>query len=191
MKECANPECLALTDNKYCSCRCMAIVSNKTHTKRKKVDRPPEKMPPKGMRARKLRPCNVCGKTVKGYAHAKCKPPVREVCTLKDAQDRACLNGKHPSWRNSYVRTMGRALNKDLSRSGCQVCGYSTHIEYAHIRPITDFPEDSLLSMVNHPDNMLILCRNHHWEFDHGVLSIDQIPKRKAPAVGIEPTSPV
>jgi hypothetical protein len=31
------------------------------------------------------------------------------------------------------------------------------------------------LVQVNDPSNVLLLCPNHHWEFDNGKLSLDQI----------------
>jgi len=54
----------------------------------------------------------------------------------------------------------------------CQECGYSLHVEACHVTPIKDFPDDTLLSDLNSPSNLVGLCRNHHWEFDHGHLTL-------------------
>jgi hypothetical protein len=35
-----------------------------------------------------------------------------------------------------------------------------------------------LLGEINSPDNVLILCRNCHWEFDHNHLQDDDVPPR-------------
>jgi predicted restriction endonuclease len=54
----------------------------------------------------------------------------------------------------------------------CSVCGYSRHFEVCHVRSIQDFPENTPMSVVNSVDNLVALCPNCHWEFDHGVLSL-------------------
>lgn len=74
----------------------------------------------------------------------------------------------------AYVRLLARK-NRDSLPQACQYCGYSTHVEVCHIKSIGSFSDDSLLSEINHIDNLLILCPNHHWEFDNGILSIKQI----------------
>lgn len=50
----------------------------------------------------------------------------------------------------------------------CLACGYSLHVNICHVKDIKDFSDDSLISEINHPDNLITLCPTHHWEFDHG-----------------------
>lgn len=57
----------------------------------------------------------------------------------------------------------------------CSNCGYSKHIQLCHIKPIKDFSDDTLLKDVNSPDNIIQLCPNCHWEFDHGLLNLKEI----------------
>jgi predicted Zn-ribbon and HTH transcriptional regulator len=54
----------------------------------------------------------------------------------------------------------------------CKVCGYSLHTEVCHIKDVKDFPSSALISEINHIDNLVALCRNHHWEFDHGHVKL-------------------
>ena len=61
----------------------------------------------------------------------------------------------------------------------CQQCGYSKHIEICHIKPIKDFPENATIKEINDRSNIIGLCPNCHWEFDHGLLSINEIGKRQ------------
>ena len=49
----------------------------------------------------------------------------------------------------------------------CEECGYDKHVEIAHIKSISSFQEDAMISEVNSFDNLKILCPNCHWEFDH------------------------
>ena len=48
---------------------------------------------------------------------------------------------------------------------------YNKHIEIAHIKGVSEFSDDSLVSEINDINNLVALCPNHHWEFDSGQLS--------------------
>jgi hypothetical protein len=39
-------------------------------------------------------------------------------------------------------------------------------------RSVVSFPGDTALSVVNSLDNLVGLCPNCHWEFDHGLLQL-------------------
>jgi DnaJ-class molecular chaperone len=43
----------------------------------------------------------------------------------------------------------------------CAICGDMNHGEIAHIDPVAD-------SLNNSPDNLILLCSNHHTEYDYG-----------------------
>jgi hypothetical protein len=70
--------------------------------------------------------------------------------------------------------TITRYARKAYRKAGrpqiCKACGYSEHINVCHIKDIKDFPTDALIGEINHIDNLVALCPNHHWEFDHGKL---------------------
>ena len=53
----------------------------------------------------------------------------------------------------------------------CVICGYDKHIEIAHIKSVSEFSDDALVSEINDINNLVALCPNHHWEFDNGILS--------------------
>lgn len=53
----------------------------------------------------------------------------------------------------------------------CFVCGYSLHTELCHIKKISSFPLDTLVSVINSPENMIRYCKNHHWEHDNLIPS--------------------
>jgi len=73
----------------------------------------------------------------------------------------------HRSSTFAFVRSRARSLY-NRRYTTCQFCGYSKHVEIAHIKPISSFPDDTPLSIINATDNILPLCPNCHWEFDHG-----------------------
>ncbi|MCI0560173.1 MAG: HNH endonuclease, partial [Nitrososphaera sp.] len=54
----------------------------------------------------------------------------------------------------------------------CFVCGYDRYIEVCHIRDVSDFPDEALISEINSVNNLVGLCPNHHRELDKGFLTI-------------------
>lgn len=55
---------------------------------------------------------------------------------------------------------------------GKYTCTYSLHLEVCHVRPVHSFPPEATLWEVNSSENLISLCRNHHWELDHGHISL-------------------
>ncbi len=56
----------------------------------------------------------------------------------------------------------------------CFVCGYDKYIEVCHIIGISTFNENTLITQINSIDNLIALCPNCHWEFDHGLLKLSK-----------------
>jgi predicted restriction endonuclease len=54
----------------------------------------------------------------------------------------------------------------------CAVCSYSLHVDTCHRKAINSFPDNALIQEINNAKNLIGLCKNHHWEFDHGYLAI-------------------
>lgn len=78
------------------------------------------------------------------------------------------------SWRSS-IQKGARAIYRNSSKpKSCAVCGYDKTYEVAHIRSVSDFSDDALISEINHMDNLIALCPNHHWEFDHIGLDLSE-----------------
>lgn len=87
------------------------------------------------------------------------------------------VKGKHPSWKAANVRMLNRQWNSDLLSKPCAKCGYDLHVELAHIRAISSFPKSATLGEVNHPNNVIQLCRNCHWEFDKFLFKLEDLPR--------------
>jgi hypothetical protein len=68
-----------------------------------------------------------------------------------------------------------RTLEKSGRKKQCAHCGYSLHVDTCHIKDVKDFPDTATVSEINSLDNLIYLCKNHHWEFDNGYLTKDQI----------------
>ena len=159
-KECDN--CGKLTSNpRFCSRSCAAQVTNKETPKR---------------RTKKL--CSKCDNKVRNYRSSLCeehfkewKSGFKDYKTIGEYREVLSVKGKHLSWLHAHVRNFARSWNKHLSNLPCANCGYDLHVELAHIIPVSSFEDSALLSEVNSEKNLLQLCRNCHWEFDHNVNS--------------------
>jgi 5-methylcytosine-specific restriction endonuclease McrA len=58
----------------------------------------------------------------------------------------------------------------------CFNCGYSKHVEVCHIKAVASFSDSATMEEVNNLDNLVALCPNCHWEFDHGLLFLNLNP---------------
>ena len=65
------------------------------------------------------------------------------------------------------------------SSNACALCGYDKHIEIAHIKAVSEFEDSSLVREINAIDNLIPLCPNHHWEFDNGLISVEELQNIK------------
>ena len=174
--------------NKYCSEKCSIIVNNKKGLLRKTV-------------ISKLKDYEIIdifnkSSTYKelytnlGYSET---PASKSLKIIKDRLKDLGLNIENLKRNKVSLKTKGdlfkERLNWQSARSSiakdcrivfknsdkpkcCYICGYSNHIEIAHIKSVSSFDDDVLVSEINHINNLLPLCPNHHWEFDNGLLKL-------------------
>jgi 5-methylcytosine-specific restriction endonuclease McrA len=153
--QCLN--CGASTANpKFCSSSCAARYNNRIFPKRQK----------------RRYYCKSCGAET-GYRRIYCshcdptKPKDYGEVTIASIQLRARYQA------NAWIRKLARRVYYASDKPKCcSVCGYSKHYEVCHVKPILDFPSDTKMSVVNAVENLVALCPNCHWEFDHGLLSL-------------------
>lgn len=81
-------------------------------------------------------------------------------------------------WRN-VVAGDARRVASYLGGDCCEICGYTTYTEVCHIKPVSEFEDATLVSQVNSPDNLAILCPNHHKELDLGILDLGLLVRVK------------
>lgn len=100
------------------------------------------------------------------------KPPIIKKSNPVSEQTKGQLFSSRKNWQSA--RTAIRKLaQKSFEDSGkpyrCAICGYTNHIEIAHIKAVADFDDNTTVSEINRPDNLIGLCPNHHWEYDNGL----------------------
>ena len=90
--------------------------------------------------------------------------------TIQEAISRLGAN------RYDIIRANCSNLYKNEKRNPlCQNCGYNKHIEICHIHPISSFPKETKMTVVNSRENILCLCPNCHWEFDNNLLDLKDL----------------
>lgn len=95
--------------------------------------------------------------------------------TLAEATNIRYVKNRHRAYLFSLVRSLGRQWNRTLLSLPCAKCGYERHVQLSHIKPIASFSGETTLGEINDPANVVQLCPNCHWEFDHGFLLIEEI----------------
>lgn len=140
---------------KFCSSSCSATFNNKINPKRK-----PESK------------CVDCDKAITA-SRTRCKEHYLIWVKNKEAKDmtleEAIYWKHHKSSAFALVRSRARSTSKMKNSNGCEKCGYLKHVQACHKKPISSFPLDTKISEINRNDNILCLCPNCHWEYDHGL----------------------
>lgn len=153
------------SSNNFCSRNCAAVYNNKVAHKKKL----------------KTIYCIKCKneierKTWKDRRRSYCKECFEETLLDLDKVTLGELKDRRKYQKSSQLRDIARKIyNKSNLPKKCLNCSYDYHFEVCHIKAIKDFDLDTTISEVNHIDNLIGLCRNCHWEFDHGKLSLKYI----------------
>jgi hypothetical protein len=144
---------------RFCCKSCAAVYNNQKFPKRSK-----EKLSyPK---------CRTCDNKVEYRYNFHCRECRSNNKHLKngpvDSQTIEFVSRRGGANRYDLIRTTARRVYRDmLTNPRCEKCGYDKHTELCHIKPIASFPKDTLVSVVNRRNNIMFLCPNCHWEFDH------------------------
>jgi predicted restriction endonuclease len=148
-----------LTKNKFCSKSCATAYHNRISPKKEAV----------------LKTCSFCGETFKGQRtyHKECFEQKfyndYETLTLRDFEQRPGSKNSHDTIIRANARSIALRLGK-LKK--CAICSYDLNVECCHIKAVSAFSEDTVIAVVNAPENLIGLCPNHHWELDNGYLQL-------------------
>lgn len=145
-------------NQKYCSQSCAAKINNIKVPKRTKTKK-----------------CKECGDLISSQATycSKCISIGKHLggglfLSQRTIQD--VIYGKGSN-RYGVIRKHAKLVAKEQPKI-CGVCQYNKHVEVCHIKSINSFPINTKIEEVNHISNLVLLCPNCHWEFDHGDLKI-------------------
>ena len=76
----------------------------------------------------------------------------------------------------SYIRLLARQVTSKREQK-CEKCGYDKHVEASHIKPIHQFDITESIDVVNHNNNLTLLCPNCHWETEYLEKKIEREKK--------------
>ena len=148
-------------DMKYCSRSC----SNSDKPRRKKA----------------MHTCKGCNNMIplRSLFCEQCKSTGKHLGGGKFLKDKTIKEALYKSGANRFgtIRCHAHTVVKNRVQACCN-CGYEKHVEIHHIKDISNFSLDTKISIVNHPENLVLLCRNCHWECSHGLLNLNKIGGR-------------
>lgn len=76
------------------------------------------------------------------------------------------------SARSAIQKNARKIFFDNTKKYECAICGYTNHVEVAHIKAVSEFDDGDTIEIINSIDNLIALCPNHHWEYDNGILKI-------------------
>lgn len=166
---------ISSSGNNFCNKSCAAKFTNK-----KRILLP--KKNSKGGRRSLKNICTSCGKYGKNLRNRLCKDckitnNVHNFGREKSISDFSSTYARHryQGIRNHAHRVANLSgLNKVCGKIDCN---YSLHVELCHVNPIHSFPKHTKLEVVNSIDNLIYLCRNHHWELENNFLDIGNLKR--------------
>lgn len=121
--------------------------------------------------------CKSCSTTISAK-RTYCKPCFQKTKFLdltKTTKGSVKYGQKYLSNANARISYYARKVLKEQGITSCQNCGYDKHVEACHIKNVSSFPDNATLAEINSIDNLVGLCPNCHWEFDHNELDLTNL----------------
>jgi hypothetical protein len=157
--------------NEDCLCEFEVIHKNQAHCSRKCAA--------KCNNSKRVKPklCLGCSCSInhKGNYCDNCRYKTRKSgedytnTTLGELKERYSLHQFHAKLRGNSRSVYARSGNPLF----CRICGYSKHVDICHVKQVSEFDESTKISEVNSINNLVTLCKNHHWELDNNQLSLE------------------
>src|SRR5262249_772818 len=111
------------------------------------------------VKRKRRKSCRRCGSLILSN-HTYCKTcyPAKHYLSGKTLAQ--AIGSRKDANRYTGIRSNARKVFFASDRPKCcAACGYDKHIEICHVRDISEFPKHTLISVVNHPDNLLAANR--------------------------------
>jgi hypothetical protein len=134
---------------KFCNQSCSTTFNNLSRGKKEK--------PPKVIKTPKIK---------------NTRPKKFEYLNSLTKKELYNLRGVYYKFRATIRRQAHHNFMVSDKPKECLACGYDKHVEVCHIKSVSEFDDNTIVSEINHIDNLIGLCPTHHWEFDNGYLKI-------------------
>lgn len=177
----ANSKVAWIRRKKFCNPSCAASFTNKQSPKRKRRSEKPTEglcisckivIQYKDRRPHKY--CDSCRSIARGWHN---RERYGGVVVMDDSKTKGELKSQMNGYylfRSVVNKHASRAYKQAGKQDCCVVCGYHD-IQICHIKAVSKFPDTATLAEIDHPDNLVGLCPNHHYEFDKGQLELPNI----------------
>jgi hypothetical protein len=128
-----------------------------------------------------MRLCLSCGVEFEAYkpklrfCSRPCAARFKSSHSVMGSRTKKDLFSSRKNWQSarSSIRKHAAAIwERSGNKLKCSKCGYSNYVEIAHLKAVSEFPDDATIAQINDLNNLVALCPNHHWEFDHNLISI-------------------
>lgn len=156
---------------KFCDSKCAALHNNQKKGARAplviscgRCSKPFTFSPSRGSKSRRY--CDECKIAAALASKGLESLPQRTKESLKNS------SASYQSWRSAIQRHAGVIFGASGRPAACAVCGYSLHVQVAHLTAVAAFPPSATVAEINAIENLIALCPNHHWELDHGELKL-------------------
>ena len=150
---------------KFCNKTCAARYNN-MHTKRAHV-----------VRKIAVRMCRKCRHLFEPHRLATGVLSKTQTCDYCIVRLRKMTKGelfkRRSTWQSARtaIQQDARIVYLDSGKAlQCCKCGYKQHVDIAHIKAVAEFGDLVTVEEINAITNLLALCPNHHWEYDHSVI---------------------
>lgn len=171
------------TNNNFCSRSCAATYNNKNRildkTFRIEKRRFFPKLTPNYIYLKSFVICGNCNNT---YNKIGTRIANNNTCSILchmelGMKNRIMKDSIKRTGANTYdaLRQNARAYSKHIYPPLCMICGYDKHYEVCHVKDLKDFTREETFFEVNNKTNLIHLCSNCHWEFDKGLILIQEI----------------
>ena len=82
------------------------------------------------------------------------------------------------STRNAIAEDAQNVYRNSGKQYKCLLCDFPI-IEICHVKPVSDFPEDTAIKVINDIGNLIPLCPKHHAEWDRDIMDKEDVAKIK------------
>lgn len=154
-KFCENEFIVKWKNQKFCSVKCVNRINAIKNTKH-------------GKYIKKDKICPECKENHQKLTMNCCSHKCQVINKNRSIKKNSISKDIHSNF--TTISSNARRVAKYFKEYRCFKCSYKLHNEVCHIKPVSEFDDNATLYEINHPDNLIMLCPNHHWEFDNGYL---------------------
>lgn len=73
-------------------------------------------------------------------------------------------------------KALNSVIRNTVQKEKCAICSETRFLDYCHVIPNSILTKNTDLKYLESaPENFYILCKNHHWGFDHKQLNSDEL----------------